>query len=592
MKKQMFVRGAWRRAGRSRWLRLALILVVAVSAGVMAGRALSEKADPGKPAAPERPAPSAQGSGSTVTQVVQAPGSPAADPGFIKEIPNTDFSGLTPAQKEEAIKILNERRCVCNCNMNLAQCRRDDKSCPRSPEIVARFLAAIKKGDTPSRAAEKMYGEAGAAPVAQAVPPPGTGPAAAAAPAAPPAGNDKLFVFKVDPGSSPSVGPKSAPVTIVEFLDFQCPFCARGDQTVQRILAEYKDKVRVVFKQHPLAAIHPQAALASEAALAAHEQGRYLEMHKKIFSVPGALSQTGNDPGPVRERLTGMAREIGLDEAKFKTSLNSGKHRTAIEADTKLAESLGATGTPAFFINGRFLSGARPFEQFKEVIDQEIAGKRPTFEWGTHVSQLRGREEAEEAKRRQDEARRRQEDEKKVYQVDLKNAVSTGTERAAVTIVEFTDFQCPFCQKVQPALKQLLQDYKGKLRLVTKNLPLAFHPQARPAARAALAAHRQGKYWEYRDLVFANNRTISEQSLLGHAQTLGLNLDRFRADMASPEIDQIISTDEQTAQEIGATGTPTFLINGRKLVGAVPLEAFKQRIDAELAAKPGSAGGR
>ncbi len=589
MKKQTFVEGAWRRARGSRALRYGAMLAAIVLAGALFGRALSERgggsgaASASVAAAPEafaaqdgagRDPGSPSGPGTTLTQVVDVP---AAGPGFIEEIPNVDFTGLSPEQKKEAVRILNERPCNCNCQMNLAQCRRDDRSCPRSPEIVARFLAAIRKGDTPAQAAEKMY--AGTVPAAgPAAPAAGQAPAGAQAAPAP---SGKLLLFKVDPGSSPSVGPAKAPVTIVEFIDFQCPFCARADQTVKRIQQDYKDKVRVVFKQHPLTAIHPQATIASELALAAHEQGRYLQMHDRLFAAQRELGTWG---AQARERALALAREIGLDADKVARALDSGKPRAAVEAESKQAEGVGATGTPAFFINGRFLSGARPYEQFQAIIDEELAGKRPPFEWATNVGQQRDRERAEAVKiQQQQEA----EEARKVYTIDLKGAVSTGAAKAPVTIVEFTDFQCPFCQKVQPTLKQLLQDYKGRVRLVTKNLPLAFHPQARPAARAALAANKQGKYWEYRDLLFANNRNLAEDQLLAHASALGLNLERFKTDMNSPEIDQMVAADEKQAQEIGANGTPTFLINGRKLVGAQPLEAFKQRVEAELSA-PGA----
>jgi protein-disulfide isomerase len=565
MKKQTFVKGTWTLGHRSRGVRWALILIAAVGAGILAGRALGDRAD--APAKGEKPS-----KGTTVTQTVDLAGD--NNPGFIADIPNVDFTGLTPEQKQEAVKVFNARGCNCNCGMTLAQCRRDDKSCPRSPEIVARYLAAIKKGESAEQAAARMYGEAGAAPAANPAPAPGAAPAAA--PAAPPAAPGKLVVYKVDAGNGPAIGPASAPVTIVKFNDYQCPFCARAHDTVKRILQEYSGKVRVVYKQHPLP-MHPQATIASEVALAAQEQGRFEVVHEKLFAAQGEL-------GKGRERILALAGEAGADVKKLAAALDSGKFRAVIEADSKQAEQLGATGTPAFFVNGRYISGARPFEQFKPIIDEELAGKRPTFEWGTNVQNERAAAQAAQA-------RAQQELQNKVHTIDLAGAVSTGPEKAPVTIVEFTDFQCPFCQRAQGTVKQVLQEYKGKVRFVAKNLPLGFHPQARPAARAALAAHRQGKYWEYRDLLFANNRNLNEEAFLAHAKSVGLNVDRFKADMASPEIDKMITTDEQQAQQVGATGTPTFLINGRLFVGAQPFEAFKQRIDAELAgAKPASKG--
>ena len=536
-----------RRCLAPRSLRLALVVAAGAVVGVLGARVLA-----GHGAGDPRQAQAAAVGGQQGGGVVQVADLKAEHPGYILDIPGVDFAGLSESQKEEAVRLLNERRCNCNCNMTLARCRVDDRTCPRSPEIIARFLSLIRTGTAPAEAANQMYGERGAAPA--------TRPAAASA-----AASGKVVVYDVEAGDSPSIGPQDAPVTIIEFLDFQCPFCSRAEATVQRIMREYPGKVRLVFKQHPLVAIHSQAMLASEAALAAHDQGRYREMHDKLFTISRQLT---------RENILQAGRDIGLDIDKFTADLDSGKYRPTVESEIQQAVSVGATGTPAFFINGRYLNGARPFEQFKPIVEQEIHGKRPEFVAGTNVKR--------DEPRPVSKPRRPPEDPNKIYEVDLAGAASRGPENAPVIIVEFTDFQCPFCKRVQPTLQQILKDYPDSVRLVTKNLPLAFHADARGAARAALAANRQGKYWEFRELIFNNPRALGEDNLMAHARTLGLDIDRFRSDMNSSEIDQMISKDMKEAQEVGATGTPTFLINGRKLVGAQPLSSFKQRIDAEL----------
>ncbi|MEE8537415.1 MAG: thioredoxin domain-containing protein [Acidobacteriota bacterium] len=536
-----------RRLLAHRALHVALVVAAGAVVGVVGARVLAGHGA-GDPPQARATAGGVQPEGG----LVQVADLRAEHPDYIIDIPNVDFAGLSESQKEEAIRLLNERRCNCNCNMTLARCRVDDRTCPRSPEIIARFLSLIRTGTAPAEAASQMYGEQGAAPSAR------TAAALAAA-------SGKVVVYNVEAGDSPSIGPKDAPVTIIEFLDFQCPFCSRAEVTVQRIMREYPDKVRLVFKQHPLVAIHRQAMLASEAALAAHDQGRYREMHDKLFTISRELT---------RENILKVGRDIGLNMDKFTADLDSGKYRATVESEIQQALSVGASGTPAFFINGRYLSGARPFEQFKPIVEQEINGKRPEFVVGTNVK----RDEPRTASKPQ----RPPEDPNKIYKVDLTGAASQGPENAPVIIVEFTDFQCPYCKRVQPTLQQVLKEYPDEVRLVTKNLPLAFHADARGAARAALAANRQGKYWEFRELIFNNPRALSEDDLLAHAKTLDLDIDRFRSDMNSSEIDQMISKDMKEAQEVGATGTPTFLINGRKMVGAQPLSAFKQRIDAEL----------
>ena len=162
------------------------------------------------------------------------------------------------------------------------------------------------------------------------------------------------------------MGPKNAPVTIVAFSDFQCPFCSRVVPTLKEIETKYNGKVRVAFRNYPLP-FHDKAQLAAEAGLAANEQGKFWEMHDKMF---------GNQQGIDRAGLEKLAGEIGLDMGKFKSALDSGKFKPAVAADVTYANSLGGgMGTPTFFINGRKVSGAMPFDSFKTVIDEELKKK-------------------------------------------------------------------------------------------------------------------------------------------------------------------------------------------------------------------------
>jgi protein-disulfide isomerase len=152
-------------------------------------------------------------------------------------------------------------------------------------------------------------------------------------------------------------------VTIVEFSDFECPFCVRAEPTVKQILDTYGDKVRLVFKDFPLP-IHPNAPKAAEAAHCAGAQNKYWEMHEKLFAAGGKLAVAD---------LKAHAREVGIDGAKFDQCLDSGEKASVVEANRKAGEEVGVTGTPAFFVNGRPLSGAQPFDEFKKLIDKELA---------------------------------------------------------------------------------------------------------------------------------------------------------------------------------------------------------------------------
>lgn len=164
-------------------------------------------------------------------------------------------------------------------------------------------------------------------------------------------------------GDAPTKGPQSAPVKIVGWFDFQCPYCSRVGPTLQQIRYEYGDRVQIAFKHLPLP-MHAKARGAHAAAEAAHRQGRFWGMHDKILSDLRGLGS--------RQYLS-YARELGPDLEKFKQDLTSSAVKERIEGDMSQAERLGVHGTPAFFVNGRFLSGAQPFPVFERLIEEELA---------------------------------------------------------------------------------------------------------------------------------------------------------------------------------------------------------------------------
>ncbi|MEM8961357.1 MAG: thioredoxin domain-containing protein [Acidobacteriota bacterium] len=164
--------------------------------------------------------------------------------------------------------------------------------------------------------------------------------------------------------TGPKKGPDTAAVTIVEFSDFECPFCSRVNPTLAQVREKYGDKVQVVFRQFPLQ-IHANARKAGEASLCADEQGKFWEMHDAMFADQKNLAV---------DSLKIMAAGIeGIDAAAFDTCLDSGKHAATVAKDLQEGAAVGVQGTPAFFVNGRFLNGAVPFERFVEVIDDELS---------------------------------------------------------------------------------------------------------------------------------------------------------------------------------------------------------------------------
>jgi protein-disulfide isomerase len=174
-------------------------------------------------------------------------------------------------------------------------------------------------------------------------------------------------VYDVKTAAAPSKGVESAPVTIVEFAEFQCPFCMSVGSTLEQIQSTYKDRVRFVWKHLPLVRIHSHAMDAAIAAEAARNQGRFWEYHDKLFA-----NQAQLEPKDLRK----YAQELGLDLARFDKDREDQVLQTKVQADMNEARSLNVTSTPTFFINGRLVSGAMPFETFSTIIDEELA-KQP-----------------------------------------------------------------------------------------------------------------------------------------------------------------------------------------------------------------------
>ena len=167
----------------------------------------------------------------------------------------------------------------------------------------------------------------------------------------------------------------------------------------------------------------------------------------------------------------------------------------------------------------------------------------------------------------------------KVHTIDLGTSPIKGNKDAPVTIVEFMDFQCPYCARFHPVVNEVLNAYPDKVKYVLKNFPLGFHQEARPAAKAALAAGEQGKYYEMVELLLQNNQALTEEKFKEHAKTLGLNVDKFTKDLKEKdaEWEKIIEADMALAGQIDVRGTPTYYINGRKTM-ARNLDMYKKEI--------------
>src|SRR4029079_5136842 len=316
--------------------------------------------------------------------------------------------------------------------------------------------------------------------------------------------------------------------------------------------------------------------------------GKFWEMHDKLFANQQALD---------RPNLEKLAQEIGLDMNKFKAALDKEKNKERIKKDMDDAAKFGARGTPNFFINGRNFRGAQPLEAFKEVINEELKKADAKLASGTPRGKLYASfTEKGLAKAAAPPPPPGQPDDKTRFRADVKGAPIKGAKDALVTIVQFSDFQCPFCTRVEPTIDQVMKEYNGKVRVAWRDLPLPFHPNAMPAAIAARADGDQGKFWEMHNKIFADQQHMDRETYEKYAGELGLNMGKFKAALDAQKGKDAIEADSAAGRKVGdpseaasaaggksgARGTPAFFINGKFLSGAQPFEMFKAKIDEEL----------
>ncbi len=173
-------------------------------------------------------------------------------------------------------------------------------------------------------------------------------------------------------------------------------------------------------------------------------------------------------------------------------------------------------------------------------------------------------------------------DPKLTYKVPVGDSHVKGSENALVTIVEWSDFQCPFCNRVNPTMAKIRESYGDKVRIAFKHNPLPMHNRALAAAVAAEAAGKQGKFWEMHDLLFANGRALTDENFDKWGSEIGLDLEQFKKDRKDKALEKKVKAHQAQGTTLGARGTPAFFVNGRFLSGAQPFEAFKTLIDEEM----------
>jgi protein-disulfide isomerase len=281
-----------------------------------------------------------------------------------------------------------------------------------------------------------------------------------------------------------------------------------------------------------------------------------------------------------RSDLERYAADLGLEPRAFAAALDAGKHTREIELDSESGLRIGAVGTPTLFVNGRVVHGALEDDALEQLVAEELQHADTLLRQGTPRTRLYDRILSRALRRAPAEG----EDppDPKVYAIDTKGAPTRGTARAPVTIVEFGDFQCPFCGRAEATLDELRRRYGDKIRIVWKDNPMPFHQQAVVAAEAARAAGDQGQFWPMHDRLLAKGGQLDLGTIEAEAEGLGLDMERFRKTLDSGAHRQEIERDLGAARSLGLDATPTFFVAGRKLVGAAALDRFRVLVDSAL----------
>lgn len=369
--------------------------------------------------------------------------------------------------------------------------------------------------------------------------------------------------------TDPSIGPPDAPVVMMVFSDFECPFCARFTGTILKAIDAFGDDVRVVFKHYPLS-FHHRAKPTAEAAATVFAQGgalAFFRFHDAAFEHQDALT---------RAAYVDFARSAGLtDVDAFTRALDRREGRAKVRADVELGGRLGVSGTPHTFVNGRPISGARGFEEVAAIIQTELA-----------QAKARGRDVACERLRKHAVLRpivptpgpER-------FRVALGDAPQRGRADAKVTLTLFSDFQCTHCKEAEAPIAEVARKYGDDVRVVWKDFPLAFHPMSRKAAWLAREARAKGgadAFFRAHGLLFAASPSFDDDALVKIGVTLGIPEARSREVLAKKVHDDGVQADVDQGDDLDVAGTPTLFVNGRKVVGARQADELIELIDDEL----------
>ncbi|MFZ1006245.1 MAG: thioredoxin domain-containing protein [Candidatus Sulfotelmatobacter sp.] len=344
---------------------------------------------------------------------------------------------------------------------------------------------------------------------------------------------------EVNVANAPVRGSPDAAVTITEYADFQCPFCASARNSVDQVLREYPGRVKLVFKNFPLD-FHADSKLAHQAALAAGKQEKFWEMHDLIFARQNTIK---------RDDLFAMAKSLGLDMDRFAKDVESEEVRAQIDAEHAEGQRRGVQGTPTFYVDGEELIGAANAAMFETQIDRSLRAK------GIEPAKL---------------------------PLAAEGGPARGPEHAPITVLWYSDIASPLAVPANRLMEQVLDSYPRDVRVVFKNRPLEFHHDAVLAHQALMAAAAQGKFWAMHSVLLANQSSLSAPALANYAGQIGLDTQKFVADLSSQTLRDQVQRDISQARDAGVNGVPVFFVNGARVDGVQPLSSFKTIVEEQI----------
>jgi protein-disulfide isomerase len=332
----------------------------------------------------------------------------------------------------------------------------------------------------------------------------------------------------------------SESVDLVVYSDFQCPFCRSFSQPVREVESKGADgiPVNVHYKYFPLD-FHPDANISAQAAAAAAEQGKFWEMHDLLFANQSALK---------RDDLLGYAKMLGLDLKRFTKDLDSDRIKGLIKADHDEGLKRGVQGTPTFYVNGKEYSGTKSLPELTKLLVGDQRLKQVLAEIGEAL-------------------------------------MTRGPADAQVTLEFFADLESPVSRPAIAVIEQVMQKYPSTVRLQFRNFPLAFHPQATLAHDAAMAAAREGHFWDFANYILAHQDSLREQDLIAYAGQLGLNEAAFAETLQKQRYLPRVEADVEEGSRRGIRGSPVVFVNSKRIDGVPSLQTLTELVEAELAAK-------